>query len=82
MSTIRIKGMNVADLINRRYDVAQGEAVTHRWSCKLQSYNDTLIVTQIYVSVENYPKYIAEEQKIQFPTCKRLGQIFDGVMLQ
>ena len=82
MSTIRIKGMNVTDLINRRYDNTRGEIVPQSYSCKLQSYNDTLIVTQIYVSVENYPKYIAEEQKIQFPTCKRLGQLFDGLVVQ
>ena len=82
MSTIRIKGMNVADLINRRYDNTRGEIVPQSYSCKLQSYNDTLIVTQIYVSVENYPKYIAEEQEVQFPTCKRLEQLFDGLVVQ
>ena len=82
MSTIRIKGINVIDSINRRYDNTRGEIVPQSYSCKLQSYNDTLIVTQIYVSVENYPKYIAEEQEVQFPTCKRLGQLFDGLVVQ
>ena len=81
MSTIRIKGMRITDLINRRYDATRGEIVPQFYSSKLHSYNDTLIVTQIHVSVETYPKYIVEARGIQFPTCKRLGQLFDGVML-
>lgn len=81
MSTIRIKGICMTDLINRRYDATRGEIVPQFYSHKLQSYNDTLVVTQIHVSVETYPKYIVETRGVQFPTCKRLGQLFDGVML-